>query len=233
VGKWWQHERARTELRVALTPLPKFFATVRVAKHRLFVWMEAPTLPDSSLFAFARDNDYSFGLLQSRIHEVWSRRQATQLREAESGTRYTPRTCFLTFSFPDPTETEQIAIGEAAKKLCELRDRWLNPPEWTKTEVLEFPGTTAGLWARFVHEPNAEGIGTVRYERLVPKDSSCAALLQARTLTNLYNERPEWLANAHAQLDEAVFEAYGWNPTLSDEEILERLLALNLERTTS
>jgi hypothetical protein len=55
-------------------------------------------------------------------------------------------------------------------------------------------------------------------------------LLKKRTLTNLYNERPAWLANAHRALDAAVFAAYGWPPTLSDDELLAKLLALNLSR---
>lgn len=59
------------------------------------------------------------------------------------------------------------------------------------------------------------------------------AELKKRTLTALYNQRPTWLAQAHARLDRAVFEAYGWAHDLSDEEILERLLALNLERATT
>jgi len=54
--------------------------------------------------------------------------------------------------------------------------------------------------------------------------------LKKRTLTNLYNQRPTWLDLAHRKLDEAVFAAYGWPADLSDEEILERLLALNLAR---
>ncbi|MFN8466330.1 MAG: type IIL restriction-modification enzyme MmeI [Caldilineaceae bacterium] len=54
--------------------------------------------------------------------------------------------------------------------------------------------------------------------------------LQRRTLTNLYNQRPPWLATAHQTLDAAVFDAYGWPHDLADEEILARLLALNLER---
>jgi hypothetical protein len=45
------------------------------------------------------------------------------------------------------------------------------------------------------------------------------------------NERPAWLANAHRRLDEAVFAAYGWPVDLSDDELLGRLLALNLERS--
>jgi hypothetical protein len=70
----------------------------------------------------------------------------------------------------------------------------------------------------------------VRYPRLVPRDDACAAKLARRTLTNLYNERPTWLDLAHRKLDEAVFAAYGWPPDLPDEAILEKLLALNLER---
>jgi hypothetical protein len=59
------------------------------------------------------------------------------------------------------------------------------------------------------------------------------AELKKRTLTNLYNQRPTWLDLAHKKLDAAVFAAYGWPADLSDEEILERLLALNLERAGS
>jgi type II restriction/modification system DNA methylase subunit YeeA len=57
--------------------------------------------------------------------------------------------------------------------------------------------------------------------------------LPKRTLTNLYNQRPEWLSNAHRTLDEAVFAAYGWPSNLSKEEILARLLALNHERAAA
>ena len=60
-----------------------------------------------------------------------------------------------------------------------------------------------------------------------------AKALKARTLTNLYNQRPAWLAQAHAQLDAAVAAAYGWTdhtPDMPDDEILRRLLALNRER---
>jgi len=51
-----------------------------------------------------------------------------------------------------------------------------------------------------------------------------------RTLTNLYNARATWLDLAHKRFDEAVFAAYGWKSDLNDEEILEKLLSLNLER---
>jgi hypothetical protein len=57
--------------------------------------------------------------------------------------------------------------------------------------------------------------------------------LKRRTLTNLYNARPAWFADAHRKLDEAVFAAYGWPSTLTYTEILERLLALNLQRAAA
>ena len=61
-------------------------------------------------------------------------------------------------------------------------------------------------------------------------EGTSEAELKKRTLTNLYNTRPTWLANAHARLDAAVFAAYGWPADRPDEEVLKNLLALNLER---
>ena len=67
---------------------------------------------------------------------------------------------------------------------------------------------------------------------LNPRDIT-EAELKKRTLTNLYNARPTWLQLAHETLDAAVADAYGWPADLADGEILERLLALNLERAES
>jgi len=64
---------------------------------------------------------------------------------------------------------------------------------------------------------------------LNPPDATDADL-RKRTLTNLYNARPTWLDLAHKRLDAAVFDAYGWPHDLTDDQVLERLLALNLER---
>jgi len=76
-------------------------------------------------------------------------------------------------------------------------------------------------------------IGTARYPRLAPKDEAAAKELKGRTLTALYNERPAWLDFAHQKLDAAVSAAYGWPADLTDEQILERLLKLNLERAAA
>ncbi len=224
---WWRHVEARPGMLSALHPLPRFLTTVRVAKHRLFKWFQAPTLPDSSMFAFARDDDYFFGVLHSRFHEVWALKLGTRL---ETRPRYTPTTSFETFPFPESTDKQKIEISTAAKELNQLRENWLNPSEWTMTKMLQFPGATDGPWSRFVVDPDTRGIGIVRYPLIEAKDPKYAEELAKRTLTNVYNEHPDWLANAHAKLDAAVAAAYGFPVDLSDEQILERLLALNQQR---
>ena len=65
-------------------------------------------------------------------------------------------------------------------------------------------------------------------KRPVPRDAAAAKELKARTLTNLYNARPRWLADAHAALDAAVAAAYGWDAAISEEDVLQNLPALNL-----
>ncbi len=227
---WWLHAEPCLEMRTKIGALERFLVTTTVSKHRIFAWDRSPTLPDHQLVAFGRADDYFFGVLHSSFHEVWALAQGTQLREKESGFRYTPTTCFETFPFPRPTPAQEAAISTAANELNELRERWLNPPEWTETRTLEFPGSVNGPWGSYVHNPNRNGIGTVQYPRLEPRDADCAAKLKKRTLTNLYNERPAWLDLAHKKLDAAVAAAYGWPADLSDEQILGKLLELNLER---
>jgi hypothetical protein len=113
-------------------------------------------------------------------------------------------------------------IAQAAKRLDDLRQAWLNPPEWTHK----------------VPEVTPLGMSTSPYpDRVLPRDNlseADAKALQKRTLTNLYNQRPAWLTAAHQALDAAVAAAYNWpdyTPAMPDTEILARLLALNLARS--
>jgi len=239
---YWQHVEARPAMRAALAPLPRFLATPTVAKHRLFVWMQAPTLPDHQLIVFARADDYFFGVLQSRVHEVWSRAQATQLREASSGTRYTPTTCFETFPFPwplgaEPADSPEVrAVAEAAANLHALRDRWLNPPEWVEHRTHRFRADPAGPW-RQQAQPAPGDQAEAEHRTVVPRTAADAPAINRRTLTALYNENPQWLRDAQKRLDTAVLRAYataagapGWNPDADMEDLLAALLALSLLR---
>jgi hypothetical protein len=238
--KWWLFAETRSGMRASFTKCHRYLATCMVAKYRIFVWLDVVSLPANVVIAFARSDDLFFGVLQSRFNGLWSLAQGTIL--GGNTPRYTPSTCFETFPFPPGVIPEPqtllpasplAAIAAAAKELNAMRESWLNPPDWTRTETLEFPGTVGGLWDRYIDPATAEDrgafkVGTVRYPRLVPRDADCAARLKDRTLTKLYNARPAWLADCHARLDAAVAAAYGWPADLTDDAILERLLALNL-----
>jgi type II restriction/modification system DNA methylase subunit YeeA len=199
-SEWWLHGRPRPELREATRNLQRVLVTPRVSKYRLFTFAPGNAYIDSAVVAFARDDDYFFGVLHSRAHEVWSLRMGTWLGKGNDP-RYTPTTCFETFPLPWTPGTEPvddprvIAIGEAAKRLSDLRETWLNPEGATETD------------------------------------------LKKRTLTNLYNARPQWLTNAHDTLDRAVWAAYGWDDSdpsaVEEDTILSRLLALNQRRASA
>ena len=217
---WWRHARPYPEMRQALDTVSRYIGTPRVAKYRLFVWLDARVCPDSAMIAIARDDDTTFGILHSRFHEVWALRLGTSL---EDRPRYTPSTTFETFPFPDglspnvpaadyADDLRAIAIAEAARRLVELRDRWLNPSEWVQWVDEPCPGYP---------------------KRPVPRDQAAAKELKKRTLTNLYNTRPQWLTDVHANLDAAVAAAYGWPEGISEDEALRELLAMNLEGKNS
>ncbi len=97
--KWWLHERPRPEMRKALIVLPRYIATPRVSKYRLFVWMPAALLLDTACVAIARHDDTTFGILHSRFHELWSLKMCTWMGKGNDP-RYTLTTCFETFPFP-------------------------------------------------------------------------------------------------------------------------------------
>jgi hypothetical protein len=239
---WWRFGRNGADMRGACLGLSRVIVTPRVAKHRYFVWLSGLASPDSRLFVIARADDTTFGILSSRMHECWALANASIHGDGNEGGRptYNGKTCFETFPFPDgltPANTRGIALSEptgillpdlaedrrhlaraiaqAAFDLNQKREAWLNPPEWVDW-VITPEEEQAGFPQRPVAKPGHE------------------ADLKKRTLTNLYNARPAWLAMAHERLDQAVAAAYGWDdysPDMPDEDILRWLLALNRERT--
>ena len=211
---WWRHVEPRPKMWGALDGLSRFIVTPTVAKHRLFAWLDARICPDHQLIVIARDDDTTFGILHSRFHEIWSLRRGTSL---EDRPRYTPTTTFETFPFPPgltpdlPTtdylhDARGAAIAEVARQLVVLRDRWVNPPELVEWVTEPVPGYP---------------------KRPVPRDDAAAQALKKRTLTNLYNARPQWLVDAHAALDATVAAAYDWPADISDDDALRELLERN------
>ncbi len=234
---WWCHGDPRPAMKRNLQGLPRCILSPRVSKHRVFSWFSSVTVPDSAVVAIARADDTTFGILHSRFHELWSLGLCTFLGVGNDP-RYTPSSTFETFPFPPgltPADTKGQPVAEgdlllppvtaehlpaaeriatAAQRLYRLRENWLNPAEW----VERVPEVAEGYPERVIAKPEH------------------AAELKKRTLTNLYNARPAWLDNAHKALDKAVAEAYGWgdyDTDMSDDEVLRRLLALNVERSVA
>ncbi|MBP5997291.1 MAG: class I SAM-dependent DNA methyltransferase [Azonexus sp.] len=225
---WWRFGRNGADMRAACRGLERFIVTPRVAKHRYFVWQHGLSSPDSRLCVIARSDETTFGLLSSRLHLVWAFANASMHGVGNDPT-YNNASCFETFPFPaglTPRDTATGApsgplaerIAGAARRLNELRENWLNPAEWVDW-VITPEEEKAGFPPRPVARPGHE------------------AELKKRTLTNLYNAKlagkAAWLDLAHRELDAAVAAAYGWadyTPEMPDDEILRRLLALNLER---
>ncbi len=226
--RWWAFERDRPHLRKKLHELQRFIATPVVAKHRVFVWIDRECFVANLADVIARDDDTTFGILHSRFHEAWSLRLGTWLGVGNDP-RYTPTTTFETFPFPEgltpnipaaeyADDPRAKRIATAAKKLDDLRRAWLEPPDLVDIAPEVTPTAAPGEAPR-------------RYpDRMLPKTVEAAARLKQRTLTNLYNERPRWLADAHETLDRAVAAAYGWEEDISTDEALRRLLELNLTR---
>lgn len=204
---WWLHAEPCMRMRQAIRDLPRYLVTPTLTKHRLFGWVTGHSIPDHQLIVFARADDYFFGVLHSAIHELWARRMGTQLREAESGFRYTPTTCFETFPLPWPPGKEKTshpaykAIAAAAKDLDAQRERWLNPPEW-----LDPIAKRIDAGDDFADVPEAAR-PLIRHSAIMAAAAQDPRL-KKRTLTNLYNERPTWLRLAHEKLDRAVLSAY-------------------------
>ncbi|WP_198342746.1 class I SAM-dependent DNA methyltransferase [Burkholderia ubonensis] len=243
---WWLFAEPVPKMRAAVSSLHRQLVTVIVAKHRIFTWLDQSVLPDHQLAVIARADDYTFGILQSRFHSVWSLGLGTSL---EDRPRYTPTTCFETFPFPHgltPKDTADQQVEEyngalipkglrppyrtlagkvaiAARRLHVMREAWLNPPEWTIVvpEIVPINMKISPYAARVVPRPD---IGQQDMKEL-----------QRRTMTNLYNDPPAWLVSAHQALDLAVADAYGWDftPETPDERLLAMLLVENERRAVA
>ncbi|WP_198028760.1 class I SAM-dependent DNA methyltransferase [Mesorhizobium sp. WSM3626] len=220
--RWWRHVEPRPGMWRALEGRNRVIVTPEVSRHRVFTWLSTLIVPDHKLQVIARDDDTTFGILLSNWHLVWSLGVGSW-HGVGNDPRYTISSCFETFPFPEgltpnvpakryENDPRAVAIAQAATRLDDLRNAWLNPTDLVRIE----PEVVAGY-----------------PDRILPRDVSAEAILRERTLTNLYNRRPQWLVDAHRELDAAVATAYGWPTDISEEDALAKLLELNFTRAAA
>ncbi len=198
---WWIHGRPRPELRDHTSGLSRFIATVETSKHRFFVFLDEEILPDNTLINIGSDNAFQLGVLSSHIHVTWALAAGGRLGIGNDP-RYTSTRTFQPFPFPAASEPQKEAIRKLAEELDAHR----------KQQQAAHAGLTL----------------TNMYNVLEKLRSGEA--LSAKEKTVYEQGLVGVLKDLHDRLDAAVAEAYGWPANLKDEEILERLLALNAER---
>lgn len=198
---WWLFGRRNTELRAALRNLNRFVATPETAKHRYFVFLDRDVLPDNMIIAIALEDAFHLGVLSCRIHVCWALAAGGRLGVGNDP-RYNKSRCFEPFAFPIATVQQQSRIRKLGEQLDAHRKR---------QQSLHPDLTMTGMYN--VLEKLRAGEPLNAKERKIHEDGLVSVLQQI-----------------HDDLDSAVFDAYGWPTTLTDEEILERLVALNAER---
>jgi hypothetical protein len=198
---WWRFAWERPVIRTAIKGLKRYFVTLSTSKHRFFVVSPPEKLWDGALFAVALEDFFFLGVLSSRVHVVWALSAGGHLGVGNDPT-WTNSTCFDPFPFPEGPEDPKARIRELAQALDSHRKkRQLAHPGLTITEIYN------------VLEKLRVG------EALSAKDK----VIHEQGLVSV-------LKQIHDNLDAAVFDAYGWPRDLADEQILEKLVALNAER---
>ncbi|MCA3726706.1 MAG: class I SAM-dependent DNA methyltransferase, partial [Phenylobacterium sp.] len=198
---WWIFGEPRRELRPALEELVRYVVTIETSKHRTFQFLDTETIPDNMLVVVATDDAAVLAILSSRLHTTWAQILGGWLGYGNDP-RYTKSRCFDPFPFPDPDENLKAQLRALGEELDATRKRvQAEHPDLTLT----------GLYN--VLEKIRAGAA------LTPADED----FRQRGLVLILKE-------LHDQIDAATAQAYGWPVDLTDEEILERLVALNAER---
>ncbi|NQW49177.1 MAG: class I SAM-dependent DNA methyltransferase, partial [Planctomycetes bacterium] len=198
---WWLHSEPRASFRDALKELRCFIGTSRTARHRVFQFLSTDTVAETKVLVFAFDDAAVLGVLSSRPHVVFANRTGGWLGIGNDST-YNHSECLVKFPFPVATEAQQQRIRELGESLDAHR----------KKQQAAHPGLTiTGMYNVLVKLRSGEAL-TDKEKKI--HDEGLVSVLK----------------KIHDDLDVAVFDAYGWPVTLSDDEILERLVALNHER---
>jgi len=198
---WWLFGRRNTLYRGFKEGLTRYIATAETAKHRIFVFLDGSIVADNMVVNFGSDDAYALGVVSARVHVVWALRAGGWLGVGNDP-RYSKSKIFDPFPFPSPGDLLKSKIRSVAEELDAFRkERQKEHPDLTLTQMYN------------VLEKLKSGEALNAADEAI-KDKGLILILKEH----------------HEKIDALVFEAYGWPQTLTDEEILERLVALNPER---
>jgi hypothetical protein len=198
---WWVFGEPRRDLRPALAGIERMIATVDTARHRLFQFVASKVVLDDKSVVIAHDDGATLSILSSKIHVTWALRAGGWLGQGNDSV-YTKSRTFDPFPFPDPSDALRTILSDLGEELDATR----------KTVQAEHPDLTlTGLYN-------------------VLEKIRAGTPLDAKDQDVKERGRVLILKDLHDQIDRATADAYGWPHDLSDEQILERLVALNAAR---
>ncbi len=199
---WWLFGENAPKLRRANSTLKRFIATSEVAKYRIFVFLDLPgTVADGSLAAISLEDAFFLGVLSSRLHVAWSLASGGRMGMGNDP-RYQNGPCFLPFPFP-------VCFDDPRSRIRDLGEQLDTHRKHQQAQHADL--TITGMYN--VLEKLRSGAPLTAKEKEIHEKGLVSVLKEI-----------------HDALDAAVFDAYGWPHDLTDEQILERLVALNAER---
>lgn len=199
---WWVFGEPRRDLRPALARMPRYIATVETAKHRIFQFVDGSVLADNKLICIASAKAEHLAILASRPHQHWYSANSAMIGVFDQDAVYVKSRCFDPFPFPELSDAVRATLRCLGEELDATR----------KTVQAEHPDLTLTGLYNVLEKVRAS-------EPLSDKDQDVKDRGRVLILNDL-----------HDQIDRATAGAYGWPHDLSDEAILERLVALNAER---
>ena len=202
-NNWWLFGENAPMFRNARIGIDRYIATCRTAKFRIFSFLDSSFIPDAKIVAIALDDYFHLGILSSKIHVSWSMATGGWLGVGNDS-NYNHSDCFGKFPFPIVAKEQEEEIRNLAEQLDNHRKhRQALHPTLTITDMYN------------VMEKLRTGESLNAKEQKIHEQGLISVLLQL-----------------HTELDAAVASAYGWPATLTEEEILEKLVTLNKERAS-
>jgi len=142
--KWWRFKRTNEALRTAIARFSYYFVVPRVSKWTVFITASSTWLPGDLNVVVASEDFYILGILSSQVHRLWVKAQSSTL---EDRTRYTHRTCFETFPFPQTPSNKLVEqIRATAQQLHQYRTQQMETKQWGITQ----------LYNKFFEEPTSQ-----------------------------------------------------------------------------
>lgn len=228
---WWRFGWERPMLRKALKGLKRFIGTTETAKHRVFQFIEGDTLADHMVVCVADADAATLGILSSNVHVTWALAAGGTL---EDRPRYNKTRCFDPFPFPVADQERQTRVRNLGEQLdAHRKHQQATHPDLTLTGMYNVldklrGGETLTEKERTIHEH-----GLVSVLRQLHDELDIAAL-DAYGWTDLIPILR--VANCNEAPFETVVTEVPFHATrvaaktALDTTLLERLVALNMER---